>query len=62
MKTTTIDTSKARIYYPNGRVEHYNSPTLAYRLWLGLPKKWRAAFRGAHDARPVESWDMVTAH
>lgn len=53
------DTSKARIIYPNGRVEHYDNQAIAYRLWLGLPKKFRAAFRGKHDARPIETWDCV---
>lgn len=56
---TTVDTSKARLYYPHGLVRHYDDQTLAYQVWLALPKGQRAAFRGAGDTTPVYSWDYA---
>jgi hypothetical protein len=51
----------ARIFHPNGRVDHFQDQALAYALWLGLPKGVRAAFRGANDSTPVYPWDYVDA-
>jgi hypothetical protein len=53
------DTTQARIYLDNGRVDFYPTNTLAYLLWLGLPKGRRAAMRVAGDTTPVYSWDLV---
>ena len=53
-----IDTRKARVCFPDGRVTHYAGQKLAYALWLALPMGIRAAFRGANDARPVYPWDL----
>jgi len=54
-----VDATKARIYFPDGRVVHYEDQKLAYFLWLALPKGVRAAFRGANDAKPVYPWEYV---
>jgi hypothetical protein len=53
------DTAKARIFWPDGRIEHFDDQQMAYRLYIGLPPKFRCAFRGKHDARPVHPGDMV---
>jgi hypothetical protein len=58
---TNIDTTKARIHYTDGRVQYWDDQALAYAIWLALPKGIRAAFRGAHDDRPVYPWDYVDA-
>ena len=50
---------KARIYYTDGRIEHYHDQTLAFAVWLALPKGVRAAFRGSGDNRTVYPWDYV---
>ena len=54
---------KAKLYvrWRNGTktVEEYNDQSLAYFVYLGLPKGVRAAFRGAGDTRPVYAWDYV---
>ena len=55
------DCSKARIYFTDGRVQHYGDQALAYAFWLALPKGVRAAFRGANDTQPVYPWDYVDA-
>ena len=47
----------ARLHYPNGDIEPFKSQTLAYAVWLALPKGIRVAFRGANDDRPVYPWD-----
>ena len=54
-----IDSRKARIYHPDGRIEQYDDQRLAFVVWLALPRGVRAAFRGANDTRPVYSWDYV---
>jgi hypothetical protein len=54
-----IDTAKARLHYPDGRVVHYGDQTLAYRVWLALPKGVRCAFRSAGETRPVYAHDYV---
>jgi hypothetical protein len=54
-----IDTRKARVCFPDGRVGHYDDQKLAYAVWLALPKGTRAAFRGANDPRPVYPWDYA---
>jgi len=55
----TIDTRKARICYPNGEVERFKNQVFAFAVWLASPRRTRAAFRGANDARPVYPWDFV---
>ena len=59
--SSQIDTRKARVSFPDGRVAHYGDQKLAYALWLALPKRTRAAFRGANDPRPVYQWDYADA-
>ena len=56
-----IDTSKARLYYADGHVQHWDDQALAFAVWLALPKGVRVAFRGANDTRPVYPWDRVDA-
>lgn len=58
-KQATDDTSFARIFICEGRNIRLCSQTLAYALWLGLPRGIRAAFRGARDRRPVYPWDYA---
>lgn len=54
-----VDTRKARIYFTDGHVEHFQRQVFAFALWLALPKGMRAAFRGANDTRPVYPWDYA---
>ena len=49
----------ARIYFSNGEVMHFAGQQLAYAVWLSLPKRMRAAFRGVGDTRSVYPWDYV---
>jgi hypothetical protein len=56
-----VDATKARIYFSNGRVVHYEDQKLAYFLWFALPKGVRAACRGANDTQPVYPWDYADA-
>lgn len=58
-KSQKIDTRKTRIYFADGRVEHFKNQVFAFALWLALPKGVRVAFRGAHDIRPVYPWDYA---
>ena len=51
--------TKARLFYPDGRIVEYDDPKMAYAVWLGLPKGVRAAFRGANDETPVYPHDYV---
>ena len=60
MTKTIGNTTKARIFHEDGRIEEYDNQPQAYRLYLGLPKGFRAAFRGKRDARPVQPHDYVT--
>lgn len=53
------DTTKARLFFPNGRIDEFDDQKLAYALWLGLGKGVRAAFRGKNDLTPVYSHDYV---
>jgi hypothetical protein len=53
------DYTKARLFYPDGKREEYDSQTLACALYFGLPKGERAAFRGKNDTTPVYPWDLV---
>lgn len=55
------DTSKTRIFYSNGRIEHYDSPQLAMSVWYGLPPEIGAAVRDAGDMTPVYPHDYVYA-
>lgn len=52
------DVSKARLYFAD-HVTEYPTDQLAYAVWLGMGKGVRCAFRGAGDARPVYTWDLV---
>ena len=62
MKSSSrVDTRKARVSFPDGRVTHYDDQKLAYAVWLALPRGTRAAFRGANDPRPVYPWDYADA-
>jgi hypothetical protein len=56
-----VNFQKARLYFPDGRVNHFDDQKLAYAVWLALPKGVRAAFRGTNDARPVHPWDHADA-
>ena len=58
-QTMKIDTNKARLYFSDGRIKEYEDQTLAYEIWLVLPKGTRVAFRGKGDKSPVYSWDLV---
>ena len=53
------DTTKARVYYPDGRVTHYNCPRMAAYLYLTRPPKVAAAFRDANDSRPVKAEEFI---
>ena len=57
--TASVNTRKARLYYLDGRIEHYNDQKLAFAVWLALPKGVRAPFRGANDNRPLYPWSYV---
>lgn len=59
MSTKTNLYKKARIYFQNGMVEVFDNPTTAYTVYITLPGSVRAAFRGAWDSRPIESWDYI---
>ncbi len=54
-----MDTCKARIYFTDGRVEHFKNQVFAFALWLALPKGTCDAFRGKNDTRPVYPWNCV---
>ena len=54
-----LDVTKARIYFNDGSIHHFENQTFAFAVWLGMPKGIRVAFRGANDARPVKAWDRV---
>jgi hypothetical protein len=56
-----VNTSLARIYYTSGKVAHFKDQKMALTLWRALSKGVRAAFRGAHDTRPVYPWNQVDA-
>jgi hypothetical protein len=53
--------SKVYIRWRNGttEIQEYANQSLAYAVWIALPRGVRAAFRGACDNRPVYSWDYV---
>jgi hypothetical protein len=55
----SVNIRQARIYYAGGGIEHYDNQTLAFAVWLTLPKGIRAAFRATNDTRPVYPWDYV---
>ena len=59
----TGNTSKARLIYSDGRIDHWpaNLQSLALAAWYALPRGVRAAFRGAGDLTPVYSHDCVDA-
>jgi hypothetical protein len=57
----SVNVRKARLYFPNGRVSHFDNQALAYAVWLSLPKGVRSAFRGKKDPTPVYPWDHVDA-
>ena len=58
-QSTSIDVSRARIYYPNGEVEAFKNQVFAIVVWLALPKGKCAAFRGVHDSRPVRPSELA---
>jgi hypothetical protein len=39
------DIGKARIFHEDGRVDTYDDQTLAFAVWIALPRGKRAAFR-----------------
>ncbi|KKM60561.1 hypothetical protein LCGC14_1540470 [marine sediment metagenome] len=49
----------ARIVFSDGREDTFKDQSLAYRVWLALPRGTRAAFRAAGDRRPIVPWDFV---
>jgi len=51
--------NKARIFYPDGRIDSYDDSQLAYAVWLALNKGTKAAFRCKGNATPVYSHDFV---
>lgn len=53
------DHTKARIFYPDGRIDEYDDQSLAYAVWLALDRGIRAAFRSAGDKTPVYPHDYV---
>ena len=54
-----MDTQKALVCFPDGRVTQYTDQKLAYAVWLALPTGTRVAFRGENDTRPVYPWDYA---
>ena len=54
-----VDTTTARIYFADGRIDYFGDQSLGYAVWLALPKGVRAAFRGRNDETPVYPWDCV---
>lgn len=56
---TKVDVSKARIYYRNGLVDHYDNQKLACSTYFNLPKGIRCCFRGVGDKTPVYSHSYV---
>jgi hypothetical protein len=60
MKSSSrIDTRRARVCFPDGRVTRFEDQKMAYAVWLALPRETRVAFRGANDPRPVYPWDYA---
>lgn len=57
--TQPIDVSKARVYYPDGRVAHYNCPRMAAYLYLTRPRTVSAVFRDAGSTEPVLETEFV---
>jgi len=54
------DTSKARIFYPDGRIVQYQNGSLALQIYYALPPGIKAAFRTAGNKTPVYPHDYVT--
>lgn len=54
-----MNTLKARIFYPDGRIEAYDDVTLALDVYYALDHGIRAAFRAAGDITPVYPHDYV---
>jgi hypothetical protein len=61
IETGLGNTSKARIFYPDGRIEEYENGKLALEIYYGLHKSTRAAFRAAGNTDAVLSHDYVTS-
>ena len=55
----SVDVHKARLYFCNGDIVHYEDQKLAYAVWLSLPKGARTAFRRLNDGQPVYPWDYA---
>lgn len=61
IQTGLGDTSKARIFFPNGQINEYEDGAFALQIYYSLPKDTRAAFRAAGDTDVVLSHDYVTS-
>lgn len=53
------NTTKPRLIFSDGRIEHFNDQQLMLKVYYALQRGVRCAFRGAGDTRPVYSWDCV---
>ena len=54
-----VDVTKARLYYPDGTVDHFDNQQLAYAIYLAIDVGGRVAFRGRNDTEPVYAWDYI---
>jgi hypothetical protein len=62
LRLGTVDTSKARLCYPDGRASYFDDQALAYLCRVAGPAQGvRAAFRGANDTTPIYPWDYADA-
>lgn len=52
-------TAKARIFYPDGRIDEYDDGALALKIYYALPRGVKAAFRAAGDTNFVYPHDFV---
>ena len=59
MEPQLDDVAKARVYFRDGCIMHFEDQRQAYQFWLNLAPCVRAAFRGAQDITPVLPWDYV---
>ena len=53
------DHTKARIFYPDGRIDEWVDSAMAYAVYMALDKGIRAAFRAAGNKTPVYPHDYV---
>lgn len=54
-----VDTTKARLYYRDGTVKHYEDQKLARQIWLATAVGAMIAFRAANDSEPVYVWEYL---